>query len=194
MDPDGLDNPKYEEVIDPASGDTTYQQICDVSINGVNFGNGIVDDERYGMRRFVYHNNSSGNQGDPQIAPQYYNYLKGIWKDNIYTGPKPKDPEVVRFTNIDKYEFRKGTTNLNRVLIDFRQNGMTNTQVSNIMMTASSGTETKVGQMIGYENLTFPVTFKIRYNSFNKMKTVRYNCYIEFTIYEKGDWVVKLIN
>jgi hypothetical protein len=82
MDPDGLDNPKYEEVIDPASGDTTYQQICDVSINGVNFGNGIVDDERYGMRRFVYHNNSSGNQGDPQIAPQYYNYLKGIWKDN----------------------------------------------------------------------------------------------------------------
>jgi hypothetical protein len=120
--------------------------------------------------------------------------ITGIWKDNIYTGPKPKDPEVVRFTNIDKYEFRKGTTNLSRVLIDFRQNGMTNTQVSNIMMTASSGTETKVGQMIGYENLTFPVTFKIRYNSFNKMKTVRYNCYIEFTIYEKGDWVVKLIN
>jgi len=82
MDPDGLDNPKYEMVIDPASGDTTYEQLCDVSINGVNFGNGIVDDERYGMRRFVYHDNSGGNQGDPQIAPQYYNYLKGIWKDN----------------------------------------------------------------------------------------------------------------
>ncbi|MCD4734699.1 MAG: hypothetical protein K8R53_01525, partial [Bacteroidales bacterium] len=48
----------------------------------VNFGNGIVDDERYGMRRFVYHNNSGGVQGDPQIAPQYYNYLRGKWRDN----------------------------------------------------------------------------------------------------------------
>jgi len=82
MDPDGLDNPKYEMVIDAATGDTNWVQLCDVSINGVNFGNDIVDDERYGMRRFVYHNNSGGNQGDPQIAPQYYNYLKGVWKDN----------------------------------------------------------------------------------------------------------------
>ncbi len=32
-----------------------------MAINGVNFGNGIVDDERYGMRRFVYHNNTSAN-------------------------------------------------------------------------------------------------------------------------------------
>ncbi|MBS4058027.1 MAG: T9SS type A sorting domain-containing protein [Bacteroidetes bacterium] len=80
MDPDGLDNPKYRYVIDE-NGDTTgREQICDVSINGVNFGNGIVDDERYGMRRFIYHNNSSGDLGDPQIAPEYYNYLRGKWK------------------------------------------------------------------------------------------------------------------
>ena len=34
------------------------------------------------MRRFVYHNNSGGAQGDPGIAPEYYNYLRGFWKDN----------------------------------------------------------------------------------------------------------------
>ncbi len=81
MDPDGLDNPKWKIVIDPATGDTTLEQLCDVSINGVNFQNGIVDDERFGMRRFIYHNNSGGPLGDPQIAPQYYNYLRSIWKD-----------------------------------------------------------------------------------------------------------------
>jgi len=76
MDPDGIDNPKY---------DHNGNQICDVSINGVNFGNGIIDDERFGMRRFVYHNNTG--QGapaystDPDIAIDYYNFLKGIWKD-----------------------------------------------------------------------------------------------------------------
>jgi hypothetical protein len=83
MDADISDNPKYRIITDAISGDTLgREQICDVSINGVNFGNGIVDDERYGMRRFVYHNNcASGPTCDPQIAPEYYNFLRGIWKD-----------------------------------------------------------------------------------------------------------------
>lgn len=76
MDPDGLDNPKYD-----ASGN----QLCDVSINGINFDNGIIDDERFGMRRFVYHNNTGGYWAmtDPSVAAEYYNFLRGIWKDGI---------------------------------------------------------------------------------------------------------------
>ncbi len=83
MDPDGNDNPKYDTLIN-IQGDTTFLQICDVSINGVNFGDGIMDNERFGMRRYVYHNNTSSNPNttDPDRAPEYYNYLKGIWKDN----------------------------------------------------------------------------------------------------------------
>jgi hypothetical protein len=64
------------------------------AINGINFGDGIVDNERFGMRRFVYHNNASGATGgpyqnDPRFAIEYYNYLRGIWRDNskmIYGG------------------------------------------------------------------------------------------------------------
>ena len=95
MDADGFDNPKYSfeiqanlDHVDPVTGDSifTYDtisatQMVDESINGVNFGNGIVDDERFGMRRFVYHNNNSGDNGDPETAPEYYNYLRGIWKN-----------------------------------------------------------------------------------------------------------------
>lgn len=113
MDPDGFDNPgfggtgdgprfyddpstNYDERCEIVTldgliinmplpdGGTTTTRVASSAINGVNFGNGIVDDERFGMRRFVYHNNSSGNQGDPQIAPQYYNYLRAIWKDNTH--------------------------------------------------------------------------------------------------------------
>ena len=72
LDPDGIDNPKY----DPVTGEN-----CDESINGVNFGNGIIDDERFGMRRFVYHNNDGSDNGDPQKASEYYQYLRGIWKN-----------------------------------------------------------------------------------------------------------------
>ena len=105
MDPDTCDNPSFkgDGLLGPSIDDCsivsfnkadvslTYgdsSQYTDVftvrseAINGVNFGNGIVDDERFGMRRFVYHNNSNGNQGDPQIASEYYNYLRGFWKDN----------------------------------------------------------------------------------------------------------------
>ncbi len=113
MDPDGIDNPKFtfEQIfdhIDPVTGDsifvndsTTALQVVDESINGVNFGNGIIDDERFGMRRFVYHNNSNADNGDPNTAPQYYNYLRGIWKNgakmryggNAFTGSDVVGPE-----------------------------------------------------------------------------------------------------
>ncbi len=73
LDPDGIDNPKY----DPATGEN-----CDESINGVNFGNGIIDDERFGMRRFVYHDNTADVvKGDPGKASEYYLFLRGIWKN-----------------------------------------------------------------------------------------------------------------
>lgn len=114
MDPDGLDNPKYNYTLtphtyfDPILGDSVVEYIvtdsiplCDESINGVNFGNGIVDDERFGMRRFVYHDNSSAPNGDPRTAPEYYNMLRGIWKDgnkmkyggNAYSGSDVVGPE-----------------------------------------------------------------------------------------------------
>ena len=107
MDPDGSDNPSFTgdstagpsfggscEIVSKDGIDVTMNyydengnltsgtfKVSAAAINGVNFGNNIVDDERFGMRRFVYHNNSGGNQGDPQIAAHYYNYLNGLWKN-----------------------------------------------------------------------------------------------------------------
>ena len=56
--------------------------IGNCAINGVNFGNNIIDDERFGMRRFVYYENSTSNiNGEPSKATDYYNYLQGFWKN-----------------------------------------------------------------------------------------------------------------
>lgn len=87
MDADNRDNPKF--YADSAS----FTGYCDkflnstyandqMAINGVNFGDGIIDNERFGMRRFVYHNNDQTVVGDPSEAYEYYNMLQGIWKDN----------------------------------------------------------------------------------------------------------------
>ncbi|NVO01397.1 MAG: T9SS type A sorting domain-containing protein [Bacteroidetes bacterium] len=67
MDSDGIDN---------AVGG------CDVSINGSNFGNGDIDDERFGLRKFVYFNNGGDfATSDPEIASHYFGFLNGTWKD-----------------------------------------------------------------------------------------------------------------
>ncbi len=64
MDADGEDNPSGE---------------CDESINGVGFGDGIMDNERFGMNKFIYFNNGGlPYSNDPSYDFQYYNYLKGI--------------------------------------------------------------------------------------------------------------------
>lgn len=55
------------------------------ALNGIGYGDGIVDNERFGMRRFLYYVNTGGganpNQTDPISASDYYNYLRGFWKD-----------------------------------------------------------------------------------------------------------------
>lgn len=81
QDPDGMDNPLYNncEVNQAFSeGGIVYGGI------GVGYGDGYIDNERFGMRRFIYHNNSgqgNPNQQDPRTGADHYNYMRGIWKD-----------------------------------------------------------------------------------------------------------------
>jgi hypothetical protein len=55
---------------------------CDFSVNGLNFGNGIADDERCGLTRFTYFGSSAGVVTGPVNAKDYYRYLQGYWRDN----------------------------------------------------------------------------------------------------------------
>lgn len=75
LDPDGIDNPKY---------DVLGQQICDYSINGLNFGDTIVDNERYGMKGFISFGSGAGYFGYPQGADQFYGLMKETWKDQTH--------------------------------------------------------------------------------------------------------------
>jgi hypothetical protein len=77
MDPDGIDNPKV---------DSLGHQLCNASVNGTGFGDGIVDNERYGMTDFVWFDNNGGVPSwaeDPLYSPQYYMMLQGIWNDSV---------------------------------------------------------------------------------------------------------------
>lgn len=84
--------PVYDTLLITANADEFVDFWYDVNdkitnganINGVNFGNGVIDDERFGMRRFVYYENSSHTtKGEPDKATDYYNYLRGMWKTGV---------------------------------------------------------------------------------------------------------------
>lgn len=68
MDSDGIDN--------PAGG-------CNESVNGLNFGNQVADDERSGLARFMYYQTFYNPMPEPQLFPvNAYNYLQGMWLDS----------------------------------------------------------------------------------------------------------------
>jgi len=61
--------------------------------NGIGYGDGIADNERFGMRSFLYMNRAGTGLGsfaaDPNFGIDYYNYLRGIWLDGtrfVYGG------------------------------------------------------------------------------------------------------------
>ena len=65
---------------------------------GIGYGDSIPDNERMGMRRFIYYNNAGGIQGDPGTAPEFYGFMQGLWGtsgnpqtfgDNGLTGSVP---------------------------------------------------------------------------------------------------------
>ena len=77
QDADGIDNPLTSNVQDAIDSlGIPYDGI------GIGYGDGVVDNERYGMRAFLYHNNDNSVIGDPDVAIEYYNFLQAVWKDN----------------------------------------------------------------------------------------------------------------
>lgn len=86
QDADGLDNvgpyidQTTNELITPtvtaalAGNGIVYRGI------GIGYSDGIIDNERFGMRRFTYYTSTSQYPyNDPQSAAEYYNFMKGAW-------------------------------------------------------------------------------------------------------------------
>jgi len=114
QDPDGRDN--VGPVTDPNTGvvttPTVAAAIADTGIVykglGIGYGDGISDNERFGMRLFKYYtSNAAQSQSDPSSAAQFYNYMKGAWRfgDNSYYGGTGFTPSAGVTTILANYMF-----------------------------------------------------------------------------------------
>lgn len=97
QDADGMDNPgprMINSVMVPPDVDDALDSAGIVySGIGIGYSDGIIDNERFGMRRFNYFNRQdlapNPSMTDPVSTGDFYNYMVGHWKDNsdfVYGG------------------------------------------------------------------------------------------------------------
>ena len=78
QDNDGIDNPLTTDIsLANADKGIPYAGL------GIGYGDGVIDNERFGMRRFGYfdRNLPANIYGDPNLAIDFYNYMLGTWLD-----------------------------------------------------------------------------------------------------------------
>jgi len=79
QDNDGFDNPLTSDVATAiAQNGIPYDGL------GFGYGDGIIDNERLGMRKFISYNRPPFGQPatqNPATPDEFYNYLRGFWKD-----------------------------------------------------------------------------------------------------------------
>ena len=85
VEDDGLDNPLVQSLPDALeSQGLLYERL------GSGYGDGVIDNERFGMRRFAYYSKSNNSvNGRPNTPLQFYNYMNGLWKNGqqmVYGG------------------------------------------------------------------------------------------------------------
>lgn len=93
---DGRDNvgPHIDSVTGLLVTPTVAQALADSGIVykglGIGYGDGIIDNERYGMRNFAIYTgvNAPPGQSDPESMVQFYNYMRGLWQfgNQMYYG------------------------------------------------------------------------------------------------------------
>lgn len=79
QDNDGLDNPLTTDVNAAlAQKGIPYKGL------GIGYGDGVIDNERFGMRKFTFYTNGGGFNGDPDdgTPEHFYKYMEGFWKND----------------------------------------------------------------------------------------------------------------
>lgn len=150
--------------------------------NGDAYSGQWKEGKRNGIGKF----NTTINQRDT--------ILDGQWINDRYAGPVIPKPLIKSKENVDRFSFRKSSIAKNRVMVNMYQNGARNGNISDLMITSSSGYESSLGPAIGYEDVTFPVTIKVMYTTQNKLNTALVYVKFEFEISEPGDWTVDIHN
>ena len=121
--------------------------------------------------------------------------LTGYWVAGKYAGEKLEAPyKILSILSVTRYTINKVSNEGHELRIKIVQGGMDNTTIEELSMTYDSGSEFKMGNTLGLQNINFPVEVKMRYRTWNQLHTTQYEVVFEFRILQPGTWNVMISN
>jgi hypothetical protein len=121
--------------------------------------------------------------------------ITGYWKADKYSGRQDlKKYEILQTRYIARTSFTKAGDSPKQVKIKLTLGGLPNNDIQDFSFTYSSGEEYRLGAAYALQNVTFPVTIRVTYITWNVLRTVQSPAALEFRINEPGNWDVNIQN
>jgi hypothetical protein len=121
--------------------------------------------------------------------------VAGFWSEDKYIGRKKIAPyRVITSTSLARFTIAKSTDRNYTVKIRIMQGGIDNTSIEDFSLFFDSGSEFRSGNYYGIENITYPVTIKVKYRAWNQLRTSQFDVRFELEITDPGSWNIVLIN
>jgi hypothetical protein len=126
---------------------------------------------------------------DGEVVKKTYVWSKGKMVREVV----PPAYKVIRQRNINRLRvYSQGGEN--SVWFYPKSMGGVETIPENMRVTGTNGSEIHLTSKIGYENVTFPFTGSIKYITWNKLRTAKFEVILEIEIFEPGYWIVEIQN
>jgi hypothetical protein len=121
--------------------------------------------------------------------------VTGYWKADKYVGREDvKEYQIIQSRFVARSTFNKISNQVNQVKVKLTLGGSPNTSVQDFSMVYTSGEEFRLGTVYGIQNVTYPITVRITYLTWNVLHTVQTNVTFEFKINVPGTWEVNIQN
>jgi hypothetical protein len=105
----------------------------------------------------------------------------------------PPAYKVITQRNVNRLRiYKQGSEN--RVWFYPKSIGGADSENEDIRVSGNSGTETSLSSKIGFESVTFPFKGSIRYKTWNKLHTTKFEVYLEIEVLEPGNWIIEIQN
>ena len=119
--------------------------------------------------------------------------IYGKWVDDEYVGVYHARAYNVEYrNNVGRVTFTKISDDQQYVRLKFMRDGGEHTNISDLLMTGSSGTENTSRMFTGFENAEFPFKGKAIFNAPNAFYAATLRCEVRFQIFEPGAWIVAI--
>lgn len=118
--------------------------------------------------------------------------ISGIWKEDKYIGELALSPYLI--------EYRKSISRVSCIKVGdrlyvkfkFALKGGESNDISNLLLQGSSGSESSTNLFTGFEQIIFPFTGKVTFETPNAFKTGTMFCELRFVINEPGSWIITM--